>query len=98
MYGFDNIDEYVKKALRNKQLDLSNYTDEAKGLIYLIVAREAYKHSNSNVGSRYLQIARKYIKYPEVNYFYNYVDSNKGNLNYQIVRSLPDAIRLELKK
>ncbi len=98
MYGFDNIDEYVRKALRNKQLDLSNYNDEEKGLIYLIVAREAYKHSNSNVGSRYLQIARKYIKYPEVNYFYNYVDSNKGNLNYQIVRSLPDAIRLELKK
>ena len=97
-YNIKDIDTLVNLAFRNKELDLSNYTDEEKGLIYAIISREAYKRSDSKTGVKYFRLACNYYKkYPEVNYFLKYIDDNKGNLNYQVVRSLPDAVRLELK-
>ena len=97
-YNIKDIDALVNFAFRNKELDLSNYTDEEKGLIYAIISREAYKRSDTKLGVKYFRLACNYYKkYPEVNYFLKYIDDNKGNLNYQVVRSLSDAVRLELK-
>ena len=98
-YNIDGIDELVKKALKNKSIDVSSYTDEEKGLIYGIVAREAYKNNNAYLGDRYFRLACNYYKKnPEVNYFLKYVDDNKGKFSYQITRSLTDEVKLLLKK
>ena len=98
-YNIEGIDELVRKALKNKPIDVSSYTDEEKGLIYGIVAREAYKNNNAYLGDRYFRLACNYYKKnPEVNYFLKYVDDNKGKFGYQVVRTLPDEVKRLLKK
>lgn len=97
-YGFDNLDELLNQIKKRKEIDVTSYTEEEKGLLYLLIAREAFKKNIINIGNEYLKKGKKYKNYPEVNYLYNYVVSNKDTLSYQIIQSIPDAVRLELKK
>ena len=51
------------------------------------------------MGDKYFRLACNYYKKnPEVNYFLKYIDDNKGNFSYQIVRSLTDEVKLQLTK
>ena len=98
-YNIDNIAELVQLAFKNKEINLNGYTDEEKGLIYGIIAREAYKNNKTSMGDKYFRLACNYYKKnPEVNYFLKYIDDNKGNFSYQIVRSLTDEVKLQLTK
>ena len=98
-YNIDNVYELVEQAFKNKEINLSGYTDEEKGLIYGIIAREAYKNNKTSMGDKYFRLACNYYKKnPEVNYFLKYIDDNKGNLSYQVVRSLSDEVKLQLTK
>ena len=96
-YGFDNLDELLNEIKKRKEIDVTSYTEEEKGLLYLLIAREAFKKNIINIGNEYLKKGKKYTNYPEVNYLYNYVVSNKDTLSYQIIQNLQDAVRLELK-
>ena len=98
-YNIEGIDELVKKALKNKPINISSYTNEEQGLVYGIIAREAYKSNNVFLGDRYFKMACNYRKKnPEVNYFLKYVDENKGKFSFQLVRSLTEEVKQLLKK
>lgn len=95
-YQFNDIDNYVSQAFAGNFEMPRELSGTEKGLVYAIIAREAYKIGNIDLGKEYLYQARKYSKFPEVNYFINFIERNK--INFTKPEMFEDELAKEIKR